>query len=41
MKAQLQITKNGIVIHNGVYEMNDAGGFEGLLHRLDRAPCAR
>ena len=27
MKAQLQITKNGTVIHSGVYDMDDADGF--------------
>ena len=27
MKAQLQITKNGTVIHSGVYEMHDADEF--------------
>lgn len=27
MKARLQITKNGTVIHDGVYEMDDADGF--------------
>lgn len=27
MRGQLQITKNGIVIHSGVYEMDDADAF--------------
>jgi hypothetical protein len=27
MKAQLQITKNGIVLHSGVYVIDDAEGF--------------
>jgi hypothetical protein len=27
MKALLQITKNDVVIHSGVYEMDDAEGF--------------
>ena len=27
MKTQLQITKNGTVMHSGVYEIDDADGF--------------
>ena len=27
MKAQLQITKNGTVMHSGVYKIDDADGF--------------
>ncbi|WP_454625875.1 hypothetical protein [Bradyrhizobium cenepequi] len=27
MKAELQIIKNGVVLHSGVYEIDDADGF--------------